>query len=84
MWSEDGARDVVDKAEMNTEMDAENTSNNSQDEEGNNGRERSLSVPCRSESTNVETVVTKAKRASSYLWLLLHSQVGQDLHPRLK
>ena len=40
-------------------------------------RRRSLSVPCRNEATsnNVETVVTKAKRAASYLWMLLHAQV---------
>jgi hypothetical protein len=42
-----------------------------------NTRRRSLSVPCRNEATsnNVETVVTKAKRAASYLWMLLHAQV---------
>jgi len=45
-----------------------------------NGRDRSMSAPCRptnsiSTSTEVETVVTKAKRASSFLWMLLHSQV---------
>lgn len=40
------------------------------------GRERSLSVPCSSAGSDVETVVTKAKRASSFLWMLLHSQVG--------
>ena len=43
------------------------------------GRDRSMSVPCRPTpsgmSSEVETVVIKAKRASSYLWMLLHSQV---------
>ena len=43
------------------------------------GRDRSMSVPCRPTptgmSSDVETMVTKAKRASSYLWMLLHSQV---------
>ena len=43
------------------------------------GRDRSMSVPCRPTpggmSSEVETVVVKAKRASSYLWMLLHSQV---------
>lgn len=42
------------------------------------GRDRSMSVPCHptqsSMSSEVESVVIKAKRASSYLWMLLHSQ----------
>ena len=41
-----------------------------------NLRGRSLSVPCRGESSDVDTVMIKAKRASAYLWTLLHSQVG--------
>jgi hypothetical protein len=39
------------------------------------GRERSLSVPCQNEAADVETVVTKARLAASFLWMLLHSQV---------
>ena len=44
-----------------------------------NGRERSLSVPCRNEASAVDSVMIKAKRASSYLWMLLHSQVGASM-----
>ena len=47
------------------------------------GRDRSMSVPCRPTptgmSSEVETMVTKAKRASSYLWMLLHSQVCYNM-----
>lgn len=39
-----------------------------------NVRGRSLSVPCRGEASDVDTVMVKARRASAYLWTLLHSQ----------
>jgi hypothetical protein len=42
-----------------------------------NRRPRSLSVA--SAQPSVETVVTKAKRAASTLWTLLHAQVGWKL-----
>ena len=40
-------------------------------------RKRSMSVS--SAQPSVETVVTKAKRAASTLWTLLHAQVGKTL-----
>lgn len=45
------------------------------------GRERSLSVPCSDEAVaDVGSVVAKAKKASAYLWILLHAQVGEYIH----
>lgn len=72
MWSEDPAnaqqsKSAEDEKEMAPTEDAGMKSPT---------RRRSLSVPSRNEATNVETVVTKAKRAGSYLWMLLHAQVG--------
>ena len=75
MWSEDDAsKDVVAHASNNESKEPEIVDAPRIGRERINGRERSLSVPCRSETASVDTVMTKAKRASSYLWMLLHSQ----------
>ena len=84
MWSgDDPSRNAEEQANDNNI----NQNNNNQDtemsvastqasKERRNGRERSLSVPCRSAAADVDSVMSKAKRASSFLWMLLHSQVG--------
>ena len=58
----------------NTPSSMENTLIRERGPEATTGRVRSLSVATAKPS--VETVVVKAKRAASSLWLLLHSQVG--------
>lgn len=45
------------------------------------GRRRSLSVSTAQPS--VETVIVKAKRAASHLWMLLHAQVRNGIHVML-
>jgi hypothetical protein len=81
MWSEDDPNSNNGEA-----MDESNPASDAMDEgdpaeahgqtkQPKLGRERSMSVPCRHETADVETVVSKAKRASSFLWMLLHSQV---------
>jgi len=85
MWSEETEKNVVEKATKSMtstggeNMDSEDPDDPAAPQQMPERRERSMSVPCRSsiaESADVETVVTKAKRASTYLWMLLHSKVG--------
>jgi hypothetical protein len=86
MWSEDDPG-----SNNGGSMDESNPASDAMDEinpaaiEGHGeylklGRERSMSVPCRNETADVETVVSKAKRASTFLWMLLHSQVRRHVH----
>ena len=77
MLSEDeSSKDAVDPAHDNCQNNAEMSGDCP--EKKRSARERSLSVPCSSEasSNSVDSVMAKAKRASSFLWMLLHSQVG--------
>lgn len=84
MWSGDSKDEVAAVAHTNgsnenaTEVTkvSDNPKVQLAPKERRNVRERSMSVPCRSEASDVNSVMTKAKRASSYLWMLLHSQVG--------
>lgn len=79
MWSGDdsGKGEVAQPHDGSDPVDTEmsdSSPEDSQDRRQQRCRERSLSVPCRSETTQLDSVMTKAKRASSYLWMLLHSQ----------
>lgn len=86
MWSEDDPSSNNGEAmdESNPASDAVDESNPAETEGQRGhpklGRERSMSVPCRNETADVETVVSKAKRASAFLWMLLHSQVCRLVH----
>jgi hypothetical protein len=85
MWSEDdpGRNDGEAMDESNPAEDAMDEINpaaiEGHGEYPKLGRERSMSVPCRNETADVETVVSKAKRASTFLWMLLHSQVRRHV-----
>jgi hypothetical protein len=61
------------ETENNTNTGIRDDSNTCRGNNGVNARRRSRSVA--SASPSVETVVVKAKRAASSLWMLLHAQV---------
>ena len=87
MWSEDDPKnnngDAMDESNPDEDEKVDDTDpvvvTQVRNEQLKLGRERSMSVPCSNATTDVETVVSKAKRASLFLWMLLHSQVCRHL-----